>query len=44
MEEGREGDGTVDGDDSGVAADVSKLVVVGAGKDLAAEATHEADT
>ena len=37
----REGDGAVDGDDSGVAAGVSELVVVGAGEDLAAVAAPE---
>lgn len=42
-EEDREGGGTVDGDDPGVAADVAELIVVGAGKNLAAEAAHEAD-
>lgn len=44
MEEGGEGNGAVDGNDSGVTADVTELVVVGAGEDLAAEAAHEADT
>lgn len=44
MEESGEGDGTVDGDNSGVATDVSELIIVRAGEDLAAEATHEADT
>ncbi|KAF5954203.1 hypothetical protein HYC85_007059, partial [Camellia sinensis] len=39
-----EGGVAVHGDDAGVAADIAELVVVGPGKDLAAEATHEAYT
>lgn len=34
----------VDGDDTGVAAHVTELVVVRAGEDFAPEAAHEADT
>lgn len=41
--EGGEGDGAVDGHDSSVAADITELVVMGAGEDLAAKAAHEAD-
>lgn len=33
----------MDGDDAGVAAEVTKLVVVRSGEDFAAEAAHEAD-
>lgn len=33
----------VDGDDTGVAAHVAQLVVVGTGEDFAPEAAHEAD-
>lgn len=43
-QEGREGDVAVDGDDTGVAAHVTELVVVRAGEDFAPEAAHEADT
>jgi len=41
--EGWKGDGAVDGYDSSVAADITELIVVGAGEDLAAKAAHEAD-
>lgn len=34
----------MDGDDTSLAADIAELVVVGAGKYLAAEAAHEPDT
>lgn len=34
----------MDGDNTGVAADVAELIVVGPGEDLAAEAAHQADT
>lgn len=34
----------VDGDDSGVTAHVTELVVVRTGEDFAPEAAHEADT
>lgn len=33
----------MDGHDSSVAADITELVVMGAGEDLAAKAAHEAD-
>lgn len=41
--EGGEGDRAVDRDDSSVATDITELVVVGAGEDLAAKTAHEAD-
>lgn len=42
-EERGEGDGAVDGHDTGVAADVAELVVVRTREDFAAEATHQPD-
>jgi len=39
-----EGDGAVDGNDSGVAADVTELIIGGTREDFAAETAHEADT
>jgi hypothetical protein len=39
-----EWNGTVNSDDSGVATDITELIVGGTREDFAAETTHEADT
>lgn len=44
MDKGGERNRAIDGDDSGIAADVTELIVGGTGEDLAAETTHEAYT
>lgn len=44
MDKSGEGDGAVDGDDTGVSADVTELIIGGTGEDFTAETTHEADT